>query len=148
MGSQSEATLPASESDTTGYVVLITCPPGVEPTCFEARASIEACLSAMGVLPAPRSSVTGMAEQKDWSRTSCFCYGDQESCDEIMEYSDDGPKIVAATKVLVEQTEHHFVRPHVFHPHPLLLHYTFLTAAASKDLLALFNVPLAGDELW
>lgn len=69
----------------------------------------------MGVLPGPRGSVTGMAKAKDWSRTSCFCYNDDpDSCDEIMEHGDDGPKIVAATKVLVEQTEHHFVSSHAY----------------------------------
>ena len=81
------ATLPASESDTVGYVVVITCPPGVEPSGLEDRVllSVEACLSAMGVLPAPRGSVT--PKQADWSRTSCFCYEDQETCDE---YLDEG----------------------------------------------------------
>ena len=104
-----KACLPASESDTTGYVVLVTLPD--EPIgsgtseagreLMSAEASVAACLKAMAVLPAPAAAVT--AQSSDWSAVRAFCY-DDECCDELEEGGDaDAAKVIATTKLLGER---------------------------------------------
>jgi hypothetical protein len=103
-----KACLPASESDTTGYVVLVTLPhepigSGTSEAGRElsAEASVAACLKAMSVLPAPAAAVT--AQSSDWSAVRAFCY-DDECCDELEEGGDaDAAKVIATTKLLGER---------------------------------------------
>jgi hypothetical protein len=100
------ATLPASESDTIGMVVIITC-----DTSTTGLPTIETCVNALGL----KSNVNGynlIAEStitaKDWSK--CIKYGfcfDDDIIEEDDEESDQS-KIIATTKIMASELTDHF----------------------------------------
>ena len=107
-----KACLPGGESDTTGYVVLVTLPD--DPTGggtgggggeagreLSAEASVAACLEAMSVLPAPAAVVT--AQSSDWSAVRAFCYEDEGDDYDYAEDYADAAKVIATTKLLGER---------------------------------------------
>ena len=107
------ATLPASESDTTGYVVLITRPDasgdisGGNARELSAEGSVSTCLEAMSVLPAPAAEVT--ARSCDWSAARAFCYDDDYFDDgEDDPPSSDLAKVLCATQLMGERLLHGF----------------------------------------
>jgi hypothetical protein len=106
------ATLPASESDTIGRIVIITC-----ETTTTGLPTIETCVDALGL----KSNVSGynlIAEStitsKDWSKCAKygFCFEDDDEVDDGIieedEESSDQSKIIATTKIMASELTDHF----------------------------------------
>jgi hypothetical protein len=99
------ATLPASESDTIGRIVIITC-----DTSTTGLPTIETCVNALGL----KSNVNGydlIAEStitaKDWSKCIKYGFCFEDDSDEVDEESDQS-KVIATTKIMASEITDHF----------------------------------------
>jgi len=103
-----QATLPASESDVTGRILLFADETG-KTTGIP---SVETCVNALGLkLTFDGYDVRAVStvEARDWSnpKYAAFCYEKDEMQDEDDWYDDD-KKIVATTKVMISELTDHF----------------------------------------
>jgi len=105
------ATLPASESDTTGRVVLF-----LDNKYNEGIVSANLCIAALGLKEAPCEGVDLVTEStvspRDWEDRSTigFCYDDNDDDDEDGRWGDaaDMQKIVSATELMASELMDHF----------------------------------------
>eukprot|EP00930_Biecheleria_cincta_P058498 TRINITY_DN44322_c0_g1_i1.p1 TRINITY_DN44322_c0_g1~~TRINITY_DN44322_c0_g1_i1.p1 ORF type:complete len:435 (-),score=95.61 TRINITY_DN44322_c0_g1_i1:119-1396(-) len=98
-----DATLPASESDTTGRVIVISSPgEDVKDACLKALA-IQKEVGDTNIWEL--AEVTG----KDWGAKadSGFLFNDDDECDDDGE-DEDKSKVKATTKIMAEQLGDHF----------------------------------------
>eukprot|EP00536_Pseudo-nitzschia_multiseries_P003605 jgi/Psemu1/302051/fgenesh1_kg.56_\ len=103
-----QAMLPASETDTTGRIVLFVDETG-ETTGIP---SVETCANALGLKPTAegrdlRAESTVFAT--DWSKPPCvtFCY-DEIYVEDLDELGDDHRNILAVTNIMLSELTDHF----------------------------------------
>uniref|UniRef100_A0A7S4ALK0 Uncharacterized protein n=1 Tax=Pseudo-nitzschia australis TaxID=44445 RepID=A0A7S4ALK0_9STRA len=105
------ATLPASESDTVGRIVVFA-DEGDETTGIP---SVETCATALGLKPTAGGCdlrAESFVDAKDWSGScnSAFCYDEDymEQFEHEDDWSADDRKIVATTNAMVAELVDHF----------------------------------------
>eukprot|EP00536_Pseudo-nitzschia_multiseries_P013606 jgi/Psemu1/310100/fgenesh1_kg.593_\ len=106
--------LPASETDTTGRIVLF-----VDETAGETTGtipSVETCANALGLKATTADGCCDLRAEsavfaKDWSKPPCvtFCYDETYLEDEDEEFiGDDYRKILAVTNIMLSELTDHF----------------------------------------